>query len=107
MIGRQTPTLYDLSNQRSILTFSQLKDMGGATFSPDGKKLYMTSRQGKVLVWKDVAALRQFHTKKARLEEYLAKQNGDFTVRMGKLGDEILADDRGGLIIQRADGVLL
>lgn len=105
ILGASTPTLYDLEHERALMTFSQIKDFGGAAFSPDGKKLFLTSRAGKVIVWKDIESLRQ--RKQGRLEEYLAKQQGDFAVSLGKLAGHVVADTRDGLIIERADGVLI
>ncbi len=90
-----------------VLAFPASAAIQGAAFSPDGGALFLSDPQGKLRVWKDVAGLTEEVEGEVKLQDYMARLNGDFRAVFGPMRGGIWSGDGPSVVYSEPDGQLI
>lgn len=83
-----------VKDRRIMLEMNHLKDVQGINFSPDGQMLFVGESKGKIHVWKNAQNLEKLLGKDNRLENYLTRQQANFTADFGMSAERLYAHDQ-------------
>lgn len=90
-----------------VIVFPASAAIQGAAFSPDGGALFLSDPQGKLRVWKDVAGLTAEVEGEVKLQDYVARLNGDFRAVFGPMRGGIWSGEGPSVVYSEPDGQLI
>jgi|GEM_PF-4972160 len=98
--------LVRIKDGQVLLEFQQLAQIEGVFFTPDGETLFV-SAPDQLHVWKDATTLPKLLTKGVRLEDYVNRQNANFSAGFGEMRGPIVVDADAMLAFGRPSGQIV
>lgn len=99
-------SLVRVKDGQVLLEFQQLAQIEGVFFTPDGETLFV-SAPDQLHVWKDATTLPKLLTKGVRLEDYVNRQNANFSAGFGEMRGPIVVDADAMLAFGRPSGQIV
>lgn len=106
VLDAQPVTIVETHKGLHLAEASQITKFEGAAFTQDGEHL-LVSGKDRILVWKDARELDRLGKKGVRLEEFIARQNGDYSAQLGAMDAQMAVLAEGPRVLfSDADGLL-
>ncbi len=106
VLDAEPATVVETKKGLHLAEASQVSKLEGAAFSADGEHL-LISGTDRILVWRDATKLDNLGKKGIKLEEFIARQNGDYSAMLGAMADSIWVLDEGPRVLfANSEGLL-
>ena len=107
VLDTSPPRLIKRDGHSDILTFSYLDHLEGISFSPDSKSMFLASHEGPMRAWKDLGKMTDDLEGEVRLQDYVAKLQGDFRVDFGPMAESLATADGPQLAYTEPNGQIV
>lgn len=107
VLGTSPPRLIKREGQADVLTFSYLENLEGVSFSPDSQSMFLASHEGPMRAWKDLGKMTSDLEGEVRLQDYVARLQGDLRVNFGPMGESLASADGPNLAYTEPSGQIV
>lgn len=107
IVASNPPKLVNTRAHADLINFTHTESYDGVAFSPDGKTMFMASKQGPMRVWRDADKLGKEMKGEVRLEEYLLRQQGDLSVNFGPMASQLSVESGPHVAYVEPDGQIV